>query len=79
MAGAKFRLAREATLDEAFDGLTAEEVRRIRDAGAACITPGLEGLAKLSGVTAKVRRSAAVHHGGTVTPAPSKNKRGRRS
>lgn len=60
--------------DEAFDGLTAEEVRRIRGASASCITPGLEGLAKLSGV-APVRRSAAV---APPAPAPSKNKRGRR-
>lgn len=32
--------------DDAFDGLTAEEIRRIRGAAAASVTPGMEGLAK---------------------------------
>lgn len=57
--------------DEAFDGLTAEEVRRIRGMGKATATPGLEGLAKLA--------SAGRASGGPERRAqPSANKRGRR-
>lgn len=37
----KFRKSR----DDAFDGLTGDEKRRIRDGAAANVTPGLEGLA----------------------------------
>lgn len=54
------------SVDEAFDGLTAEEIRKIRGAAASMITPGLEGLARFA--TAKPRRA----------PAPPKHKRGRR-
>ena len=35
---------RSRRLDDPFDGLTAEDVRRIRGAAAASVTPGLEGL-----------------------------------
>lgn len=55
--------------EEAFDGLTAQEIRRIRDS-ARLVVPGMEGLAKLAGV------AVADHAVPAAAPAPKK--RGRR-
>ena len=54
--------------DEAFDGLTAEEIRRIRGGARANITPGLESLAPI--LVGELKR---------VPTEPTKRKRGRRA
>jgi hypothetical protein len=66
------RLRTSSRADEAFDGLTAEEIRRIRGAGEACVTPGLEGLAEQLEPRTQSQAQAQ------VDKQPTKNKRGRR-
>lgn len=71
------RLRTRSREDEAFDGLTAEEIRRIRGAADACVTPGLEGLAKAM----PARRTLPNGYAEPLcdqSPKP-KNKRGRRA
>lgn len=62
------RLRARSREDEAFDGLTAQEVRRIRGAAEANVTPGLESLAPV--LVGKLKE--------VPKPQP-KNKRGRRA
>jgi len=63
----KFRMADD---EGAFDGLTAEEIRRIRSSDR-MVTPGLEGLARVAAMRPK--RSAP-----EAMPAPNR-KRGHRA
>lgn len=70
---------------DAFDGLTAEDVRRIRGGAAASVTPGLEALAlepTQAGTTRRSREALARHLAeGGATPYLdiTKRKRGRRA
>ncbi len=62
--------------DGAFDGLTMEDIRRIRGAAAASITPGLEGLAGAVKVHGRERITQSV---ADVYAEAPKRRKGRRA
>lgn len=62
--------------EDAFDGLTAEDIRRIRGGAAASVTPGLEGLAEA--VDSSESPKATGWSAGQEHVMEKRNKRGRR-
>lgn len=66
--------------DDPFDGLTAEDIRRIRGGAAASVTPGLEGLARDLAESHSMTMEQASEAMRAARPATTpQRKKGRRS